>query len=85
MESRFKNKIVLVTGGASGLGLEAARAFSAEGAQVAMADLNGDAAGAMAAALGPGASAHTVDVASETSVGALVEAVIARYGASMSS
>jgi 3-oxoacyl-[acyl-carrier protein] reductase len=81
VESRFKNSTVFITGAASGLGLEAAHALSDEGARVAVADLNGEAAGVVAEAIGLGASARTVDVASETSVRALVEAMTARYGA----
>lgn len=34
MTSRFKNKVVVITGGGSGIGLEAARAFMSEGAKV---------------------------------------------------
>lgn len=42
----------LITGGASGIGAACARAFAAAGAHVIVADLNGDAAGAIAAELG---------------------------------
>lgn len=42
----------LVTGGASGIGAACARAFAAAGAHVIVADLNGDAAGAIATDLG---------------------------------
>jgi NAD(P)-dependent dehydrogenase (short-subunit alcohol dehydrogenase family) len=36
----MKNKVVLITGGASGIGSAAARVFSVEGARVAVADVN---------------------------------------------
>jgi len=42
----------LVTGGASGIGAATARAFAAAGARVVVADLNGDAATALAGELG---------------------------------
>ncbi len=45
---RFDNKVVVVTGGASGIGLAATRRFSAEGAMVVIADVN-DALGEAAA------------------------------------
>ncbi|NEJ11236.1 SDR family NAD(P)-dependent oxidoreductase, partial [Rhizobium leguminosarum] len=34
MTDRFKDKVVVITGGSSGIGLAAAKAFSAEGASV---------------------------------------------------
>ena len=37
---RFENKVLFVTGGASGLGAATARRFADEGAKVAVADIN---------------------------------------------
>ena len=48
MTDRFAEQVVVVTGGASGIGLGIARAFADEGARVVVADIERD--GAVAAA-----------------------------------
>src|SRR5439155_78713 len=40
MEGRFAERVVIVTGGASGIGAATARAFSAEGARIVVADVD---------------------------------------------
>jgi 3-hydroxybutyrate dehydrogenase len=45
---RLENKVAVVTGAASGIGKEIARAFVREGAKVGIADLDQDGAGATA-------------------------------------
>jgi len=65
---RLENKTALVTGGASGFGAGICEKFIAEGAQVVVADINGDAAQAMAKSLGAQACAVTVDVSKDASV-----------------
>ena len=81
---QLKDKICIVTGAASGIGLGIARRYVAEGAKVALADLNGVAAAAAAtelSATGPGeAIALTMDVTSEDAVNAGVAAVVAQWG-----
>lgn len=52
MTSKFAGRRALVTGGASGIGAASARAFAGAGAHVVVADLNGDAAEALAAEIG---------------------------------
>lgn len=63
---RLKDKTAIVTGGASGFGAGIARKFIAEGARVIIADLNIEAAQAMAAELG--CDALQVDVGMGDSV-----------------
>jgi len=78
------NKVCLVTGAASGIGLGIARRFVAGGAKVAIADLRLEAAEAAAAELnaqGPGsAMAVAMDVTDEDQVNAGVAAVVAAWG-----
>ena len=63
---RLSGKTAIVTGAGSGFGAGIAAKFVAEGAQVLVADINGDAANAVAAAIG--ARPWVVDVSDNTSV-----------------
>lgn len=74
-------KTAIVTGAASGIGKEIARRFLSEGANVAVADINLDAARATAAELGPNALGVAMDVADEAQVEAGVHHVVQRFGA----
>ncbi len=67
---RLQGKSALVTGAARGIGLEFARAYIAEGAQVALADINADAVAQAAASLGPQAHAVQMDVTDQASIDA---------------
>jgi NAD(P)-dependent dehydrogenase (short-subunit alcohol dehydrogenase family) len=64
----LKDKVVIVTGAASGIGLATARRLVAEGSRVALVDVDGDAAAAAAAQLGADVLALTGDVGSESDV-----------------
>ena len=79
----FDGKVVLVTGGAGGIGAAAAELFAARGASVVVADRDVEGAGATVArihAAGGTAVEHAVDVADVESVGTLVDATVAAYG-----
>jgi NAD(P)-dependent dehydrogenase (short-subunit alcohol dehydrogenase family) len=76
---RFEDKIVFVTGGASGLGEAAARRFAEEGARVVIADVNGDAAEQVAASL-PEALAVAVDTSDSAQVERAVATAVEHYG-----
>lgn len=67
--------VALVTGGASGIGLAAARRLLERGYQVAVADVNADALDRAAAELGAAATTYVVDVRDRAAVAALVKAV----------
>ena len=77
---RLQGKTALVTGGASGFGAGIVRKFVAEGARVAIADINGAAAEEFAAGFGDRAFAVTVDVSRNDSVAAMADVVLDRFG-----
>jgi acetoin reductase-like protein len=77
---RLEGKVAVVTGGARGIGRAIATRYAAEGARVAIADIDGENAARTAAAIGTGAFAVQVDVARQDQIEALVEAVVDRAG-----
>lgn len=83
MNISFENKVALVTGAASGLGLATAKAFAESGASVAMADWNEDAVHAAAGDLarqGHKTLAIKCDVADDAQVEAMVAKTVATFG-----
>ena len=73
-------KLIVVTGGASGIGRAMCERFAAEGARlVVVADLDG--AGAAEVAAGIGGVGHRLDVGVEGDLVALIEDTERRYGA----
>lgn len=80
----LENKIAIVTGAASGIGLAIAHRYAAAGAKVAIADLKLEAAQAAADAINAehagAAMAVAMDVTNEDQVNAGVAAVVAAWG-----
>ena len=80
---KLQDKVCIVTGAASGIGKEIALTYAREGGKVVIADLNKDAAQAVAdeiAKAGGTAMAVAMDVTSEEQVNTAVAAVVAAYG-----
>ncbi len=77
---KLSNKVVVITGAAGGIGKAIAKAFIAEGARVAIADLKTEAAEATAKELGAHAFAITMDVTNEKSVNDGIAEILKRCG-----
>lgn len=77
---RLKDKVVIITGAAQGIGEAYARRFAAEGAKVVVADINAEKGQAVAASIGGAAVFEKVDVSSEDDTKRLAKAVVDRFG-----
>src|SRR5881397_2889316 len=83
MKFCFENKVALVTGAASGMGLATAKAFAEAGASVALADVQESAVRSAAEELvstGHKAIAVRCNVADEADVAAMVEQAVSTFG-----
>lgn len=79
--TRFAGRCAVVTGAASGIGLETARRFAAEGARVALVDRDGEAVSAACAELaGDGHLAVVMDVTDEAGWTRLAETIDQSWG-----
>jgi meso-butanediol dehydrogenase/(S,S)-butanediol dehydrogenase/diacetyl reductase len=81
---RVQDRVVVVTGGAGGIGSAACSAIAAEGGKVVVADLDGDAAKAVAEEIkadGGSATSIGVDVTDRAQVRAMVQAAVEAFGA----
>jgi len=76
----LEGKATIVTGGASGIGLATAERLVAEGARVALLDIDGEAAERAAAELGGESIGLRADVSSEEEVAAAFATVRERFG-----
>jgi NAD(P)-dependent dehydrogenase (short-subunit alcohol dehydrogenase family) len=83
MNLSFENRVALVTGAASGMGLATAKAFAEAGAAVVLADFREEAVKAEAQRLitaGHKAIAIRCDVSNEAQVAAMVDRTVAEFG-----
>ena len=78
--ARLQGKTAIVTGGASGFGAGIVGKFVAEGARVLIADLNADAANALAHDLGSPAVAMGVDISRLDGIEAMAKAATDAFG-----
>jgi NAD(P)-dependent dehydrogenase (short-subunit alcohol dehydrogenase family) len=79
MPGRFARRVVIVTGGAAGIGLATAKAYVAEGADVAIVDINAGAVREAARAFD--VFGVVADLTDEAAVADMVDQVVARFGA----
>ncbi len=77
---RLKDRVVLITGGAAGIGRATALRFAEEGAKVIICDVNEAAGQETVKQLGPDAAFYQVNVTDRQDVQRWVEAVAAKYG-----
>jgi rhamnose utilization protein RhaD (predicted bifunctional aldolase and dehydrogenase)/NAD(P)-dependent dehydrogenase (short-subunit alcohol dehydrogenase family) len=79
-ERRLERRVVAVTGGGGVIGAAVAKAFAAEGAQVALLDRDAEAAGKAARTIGKAALALACDITDRASVDEALRAVCERFG-----
>ena len=80
---RLPNQVALVTGGGSGFGAAICHAYAAQGAKLAVADIDvtkGEAVAAALRAAGTDAFFHRADVSLNADMAALVAATLQRFG-----
>ena len=80
MSQRMKDKVAAITGAASGIGLECARALLAEGAKVVLLDRAEDRLARLCAEFGPNALPLTVDLLQPAQVSAILPKILALAG-----
>jgi NAD(P)-dependent dehydrogenase (short-subunit alcohol dehydrogenase family) len=76
----LSDKVIFLTGGSTGIGLDCAKAYVAEGAKVALCARNGIAACAAAESLGTGHYGAECDVSDGEAVNKMIEEVLRRFG-----
>lgn len=76
----LEDAVVIVTGGASGIGRACVERFVAEGSRTVIADIQTEAGEQLAEQLGPLATYQPLDVTDEASIAALVDTVVEHHG-----
>lgn len=80
----FTGRVILITGAAGAIGSEAARQFAAQGANVALTDINEDKVKEVATAISKETGSECIgikaDATNEKELRVLVEAVVAKFG-----
>lgn len=80
MSERFSGKVVIVTGGVSGIGAAAAHRFAAEGARVVVADINAELIASVPEVFGEGVTGRVTNVTDESEVAALIAETVEAHG-----
>jgi NAD(P)-dependent dehydrogenase (short-subunit alcohol dehydrogenase family) len=80
MNPLLKDKIIFLTGGSTGIGLDCARAYAAEGARVAFVARNRSQIEQAVVELGPDHLGMACDVSRESEVKSALEQTLQRYG-----
>jgi ribitol 2-dehydrogenase len=80
MRQDLSGKVAAVTGAASGIGLECARALLAEGVSVALVDRAGDTLDKLCSELGPNAFPMAIDLTDSASVATMMPRILGRFG-----
>ena len=78
--ARFDNTVVVITGGASGIGEATTRALVSEGGRAVIADLQEDLGHALAEELGDAVRFHRTDVTREADIEAAVALALSEFG-----
>ncbi len=79
-EPALLRQVAVITGGAGTIGQATARAFAAAGAEIALLDLDGDAAAGAAGQIGPSALGLACDVTDRAAVDAAIDRIAERFG-----
>jgi len=83
MHESLKDKVVIVTGGAGGIGQAIAKRFASQGSKVVVNDLDPDAVDEVVDSIvtsGGQATAGVADVSDSTAVGVMIDAVMTEHG-----
>ena len=79
--ARLDNKVAVITGGCSGIGLATVELFAAEGARVMVGDIQDERGAALVTRLGHSVAYQHCDVTDEAQIAALMSAAVTKFGA----